>query len=110
MDERGNRDLNLEPISSSFLVEHILKQSASKSFEAEMEGTQDPVKGGENTTELQATIDYDSLAGSGTNDDFTGFSCMVAEAEIKGTRHFKGISEVDRIASPFAVWLFQVSF
>ena len=82
MDERGSRDLNLEPISSSFLVEHILKQSESKSFEAQMENTEVSVKG-EN-----ATMDYESLTGSGENEDFTGLSCMVAEAEIKGARQF----------------------
>lgn len=84
MDERVNSDLSLDPVSSSFLVEHILRRSESKPYE--MENAEETVKaegGG-----IQVGIDYDSLAGSTTSDEFTGLSCMVAEAEIKGARQF----------------------
>ena len=96
MDE--NRDLNLEPISSSFLVEHILRRSESKAFEGEMEDTHDKRDG----SELQTTMDYETLTGSSTNDEFTGLSCMVAEAEIKGARQFvKGILLLNQISALF---------
>lgn len=91
MDERDNSDLGLDPVSSSFLVDHILRRSESKSLESGMEAAvQDTVKaeGGD----MQNAIDYDTLTGSGTSDEFAGLSCMVAEAEIKGARQFpKGI-------------------
>ena len=90
MDEKGNRGLNIDPISSSFLVEHILKQNATKAFEVQMESSEESVKS--ERTNIHSTMDYESLTGSGTSDEFTGLSCMVAEAEIKGARQFvKGI-------------------
>ena len=87
MDQRKNRELNLEPISSSFLVEHILRRSDTSPFENQMENPQDHIKS-QGDLNVHAGMDYNTLAGAGTSEEFSGLSCMVAEAEIKGAREF----------------------
>lgn len=91
MDERQNRVLNLEPISSSFLVEDILRRGATSVFESPMENPSEKIKN-ENEIDVHTGMGYDALTASSGNQGFTGLSCMVAEAEIKGAREFaKGI-------------------
>ena len=99
MDQRQNRVVNLEPVTSSFLVEDILRRSGSSSFESPMESPSDRAKI-ENNTELRPAIGYQALSGSGSSQEFTGLSCMVAEAEIKGARGFaqgKSIAQAHQI-------------
>ena len=97
MDERQNRVLNLEPISSSFLVEDILRRGATSVFESPMENPSEKIKN-EDEIDVHTAMGYDALTASSGNQEFTGLSCMVAEAEIKGAREFaKGIKLLEKM-------------
>ncbi|XP_065071386.1 homeobox protein XENK-2-like isoform X2 [Rhopilema esculentum] len=98
MDQRKNRELNLEPISSSFLVEHILRRSDTSPYENQMENPQDHIKS-QGDLNVHASMDYNTLAGTGSSEEFSGLSCMVAEAEIKGAREFAKVEETFAIQS-----------
>ncbi len=79
--------VKIESVASSFLVEDILRRSRSSSFESPMESPSERIKS-DNDLGVPGEINYTPLSGSGSTQEFTGLSCMVAEAEIKGARDF----------------------
>ena len=88
MEQIDSSAVNLEPVTSSFLVEDILRRSGSSVLENSMESTS-PRTNTQNNFEVKDLVGYDTVdVGSGASQEFSGLSCMVAEAERKGTRAY----------------------
>eukprot|EP00794_Sanderia_malayensis_P005314 gene5314-5983_t len=105
MDERhnnsNNRVVNLDSVvNSTFSVKDILRRTSAattSSFQGPMESPSHRIKP-DNNIDVNSEISYQALSRSGSSPEFTGLSCMVAEAEIKGAREF-----AKAVGDPFVV-------